>query len=452
MLGAALLVGAASSASAAANPFSDVPAEHWAYDAVAQLAADGVIEGYGDDSFRGGRNITRYEMSQMVARAMAKEGLSDKDRALLDKLVAEFNDELESLGVRVAALERNADNFKFGGQFRYRYLRRDEFEPDSTERKTMQYFTLRLEPEMRLNDHWAAHMRVDFNTDANDSKNGVMTSGEKGTPENVDYAIRLDRAWVQGDYDDFQVLLGKIPYKTFVDEGLLMDASMSGGQVTFGNKVKSTLTFARANQQYRPPEMGDDGLPEAAYTPANYQGVEVYNDRNDRLTWGVGFHHFENGSTTNDKNTMGALGTSHMRIWTLGLGWQFDKNWRLHGAGAWNTAGSDRLEEADEADSEPPVSNTKLAWSMQLDYRGAKPADKGSWGAYAAYRRLGTWGTWIPTYEIDGVMEQNNMGWEFGVSYAPLKNAVVSAKYFRGKGIDETEDINAIFAEANMFF
>ena len=63
----ALVVGAASTTFAAANPFSDVPADHWAYDAVTQLAADGVIEGYGDTTFRGNQNITRYEMAQMVA-------------------------------------------------------------------------------------------------------------------------------------------------------------------------------------------------------------------------------------------------------------------------------------------------------------------------------------------------------------------------------------------------
>ena len=55
----ALVVGAASTTFAAANPFSDVPADHWAYDAVSQLAADGVIEGYGDATFQGDKNITR---------------------------------------------------------------------------------------------------------------------------------------------------------------------------------------------------------------------------------------------------------------------------------------------------------------------------------------------------------------------------------------------------------
>lgn len=115
---AALLVGVTSTAFAATNPFEDVPADHWAYDAIAQLAADGVIEGYGDGTYRGDQEITRFEMAQMVARAMAKGG---GNKALLDKLAAEFADELNSLGVRVAALEKKVDNVKWTGTVRYRY-------------------------------------------------------------------------------------------------------------------------------------------------------------------------------------------------------------------------------------------------------------------------------------------------------------------------------------------
>ena len=114
----ALVVGAASTTFAAANPFSDVPADHWAYDAVSQLAADGVIEGYGDTTFRGNQNITRYEMAQMIAKAMAKSDVSAADKALIDKLAAEFSDELNNLGVRVSNLERNADKVKWTGEAR----------------------------------------------------------------------------------------------------------------------------------------------------------------------------------------------------------------------------------------------------------------------------------------------------------------------------------------------
>ena len=83
---AGLVAGATTTAFAAANPFSDVPEGHWAYDAVSQLAADGVIDGYGDTTFQGNKNITRYEMAQMVARAMAKKDVSAADKATLDKL------------------------------------------------------------------------------------------------------------------------------------------------------------------------------------------------------------------------------------------------------------------------------------------------------------------------------------------------------------------------------
>ena len=109
ILGALFILGGSGTVSAAANPFSDVPADHWAYDAVSRLAADGVIEGYGDGTYRGDKNITRYEMAQMIARAMAKSDVSAKNKALIDKLAAEFSDELNNLGVRVANLEKHAD-------------------------------------------------------------------------------------------------------------------------------------------------------------------------------------------------------------------------------------------------------------------------------------------------------------------------------------------------------
>ncbi|WP_298589537.1 S-layer homology domain-containing protein, partial [uncultured Selenomonas sp.] len=111
---AALLGSCGADAAAAANPFSDVPADHWAYDAVAQLAADGVIEGYGDGTYRGEKSITRYEMAQMVAKGMARMEIADaRDKALLDRLAAEFADELSNLGVRVDNLEQRIDNVRW---------------------------------------------------------------------------------------------------------------------------------------------------------------------------------------------------------------------------------------------------------------------------------------------------------------------------------------------------
>lgn len=64
----ALLLSVNATVFSAANPFSDVPADHWAYNAVTTLAVNGINEGYGDATFRGDRNITRYEVATMLAR------------------------------------------------------------------------------------------------------------------------------------------------------------------------------------------------------------------------------------------------------------------------------------------------------------------------------------------------------------------------------------------------
>ena len=125
LFAAFVFISLASSAYAAANPFADVPAGHWAYDAVAQLAADGLISGYPDGTFKGPRQATRYEVAAMTARAVARADelhAGKKDLELLKKLVLEFKDELDALGVkvnkldkRVGTLEQNMGGWKING-------------------------------------------------------------------------------------------------------------------------------------------------------------------------------------------------------------------------------------------------------------------------------------------------------------------------------------------------
>ncbi len=144
-------------APALAQPFADVPTDHWAYDAIAELAAKGLIEGYPDGAFRGDRAATRYEMAMVVARLLARiEAIkipplpSDLVRtpqlqqqqaaitavdqrltaklATIQRLVAEFRAELAALGVRVTAVEEELaairarlDNTKVTGDMRFRF-------------------------------------------------------------------------------------------------------------------------------------------------------------------------------------------------------------------------------------------------------------------------------------------------------------------------------------------
>jgi hypothetical protein len=96
---------------ASATPFADVPSNHWAYAAIASLAADGLIDGYPDGSFKGDRPLTRYEMAAIVARVIAKlqaAGANTASKADLDKLqklIDALKDELDALGVRVTNVE-----------------------------------------------------------------------------------------------------------------------------------------------------------------------------------------------------------------------------------------------------------------------------------------------------------------------------------------------------------
>ncbi len=96
---------------ARATPFADVPADNWAYQAIATLAADGLIDGYPDGAFKGDRPLSRYEMAAIVARIVTKieaEGAgtaSKTDLDTLQKLTNALKDELDALGVRVTALE-----------------------------------------------------------------------------------------------------------------------------------------------------------------------------------------------------------------------------------------------------------------------------------------------------------------------------------------------------------
>ena len=65
-----IVVGATSTTFAAVKSFSDVPLGHWAYQSVTALAAKGIINGYGNGTFRGDRTITRYEAATMIAKFM----------------------------------------------------------------------------------------------------------------------------------------------------------------------------------------------------------------------------------------------------------------------------------------------------------------------------------------------------------------------------------------------
>ena len=418
----ALVVGAASTTFAAANPFADVPADHWAYDAVAQLVQDGIINGYGNGTYVGDQNMSRYEMAQIVAKAMAKSDAADNNnKALIDKLAAEFSDELANLGVRVADLEAKTDNVKWEGLVRYDWNSTNFAARKNAHRDPeTNILKLRLEPTMTINENWTAHARIDADFQKDDVSDNVKKD--------------ISQAWTEGQYGKFNVKLGRFGTFSDASHGLVMDDDVTGAEFTYAPsenwKVKATAARTAGLA---------DGIVQSAdnKNEATYWAVEA-NYANGKWDAGVGYH---NVLAT---HTYQGGDNSSFRIADLGVGYAFDKNVKLTGDYA-------------KGSSQNMVKNAaNNAYSIQLNYKGADAADAGSWGAYVAYRQLAPFATLVPTYDFKAGYAgfYTLKGWEIGADYAIDKNIVATAKYFNGKDTAKTNDDKAtgVFTRVDFMF
>lgn len=412
----ALVVGAASTTFAASNPFSDVPSDHWAYDAVSQLAADGIIDGYGDSTFQGSKNITRYEMAQMVAKAMAKNP-SGVDKALVDKLAAEFADELNNLGVRVANLERNADMVKWNGTAEYTWQNwhyKNGLKKDGSSRNEGQNNVLfRLEPSAEVNANWHVNARLDANS------NLKTDEGEESAN------VKLKRVWAEGNYGKFTAKLGKFAP---IDNDSIVDTTFSGAEVSYGDQLKFTAGAGRMNmnddKNIAEGLTGETGKKDAA----NYQyyGLDY---SLSKFNAGAHFHHLnqKNFNYSDDKQT------DQANIWKLSAGYNFD------GVSALNTFYAKNNDAVDQTN----------AWAAEYSYKGAEAENKGSWGAWLAYRRLGYAAVIANTYDV---VKPGLKGWEIGADYTLFKNVVLTGRYGWNKDLSNGEKAQSVFGRVNFFF
>ena len=423
---AAVVVGVSSTSYAAiANPFTDVPQGHWAYQSIEKLRQAGIIEGYTDEYgrpnslFRGDRNITRYEVAQMVARALAKNP-TGANKAELDRLAAEFRDELDALGVRVANLEKYADKVIWHGKLEYTYhqLKVDPLNTGKKAKVTDNGYIFRFEPEAEVNDHWTLHARIDAE---GDMRGDTTTNFE------------LVRAWAQGDYDKFQIKLGRFEFYPENEAGLIWDSEISGAELTFGTKWKFTATGGRIhadniqggiNGIYYADELGLETDPSTViglrvdYDQGGkgiFGGAGWYHIKDDDLAWSRR-HYVDNVLAGNDVN---AKSYNKATIWTVNLGYRFTDKLTLSGAYARNT----------KADWE------KNSWQAELNYGDYDDAsEKGQWSVWAGYRKYGTNVSFLPTAE-DAL--PGTRGLVVGAAWAPFKNIGVIAKYFNGKYIED---------------
>ena len=196
-----------------------------------QLAADGVVEGYGDGTYRSERNITRCEMAQMVARAMAKDNISTTDRALVDRLAAEFADELNNLGVRVSNLERNADMVKWTGYLRYIYSNERH---DDRAKKTSDKIRFRVYPTAEINKNCTVTARI--TSESSMKKDAAEKAGSD--------TFKVDQAHAIGKYGKFKDIAG------YSKSGSTDNASIwtVGGSYAFDKNISINGAYAENSE------------------------------------------------------------------------------------------------------------------------------------------------------------------------------------------------------------
>ena len=358
----------------AANPFSDVTPDSWAYQAVSQLANAGIVNGYPDGTFKGQNNITRYEMAQMVAKAMANQDRANAEQqAMINRLADEFSNELNNLGVRVARLEDRVGNVKVTGDARLRYQ-------DAEHAKSK----------------FDARARVQFNAKVNDRTDAVvrLSSGsfELGNSQNGGNAnATIDRAYVNHKFGE-RVSLKAGRFGQTIGGGLAFDGTFDGAQLNAGNdKIQAQAAY------------GYMVSGEAAGLTKDQNVTNTYLGLSGKLgkhTMVGGFYDRVNQDSTN----------GYKNIYGFNADANFDKVWV---GGEWLKASN---------------VDKSQAWTAGLGYGDYNIAKKGSWDVKAQYFNAKANAPIVDT-TYNHIYTTDAKGWMASVNYALQNNVGLSAYY-----------------------
>ena len=397
VLAMAMALGVTASAYAA-NPFSDVPAGHWAYDSVNKLAAAGIVDGYGNGTFGGDRLMTRYEMAQIVAKAMAKG-------ANVDRLAAEFADELDSLGVRVAALEKKSDNVKITGEARFRYA--DSKGKGNVADSYVGDLRSRIWITGQVNDDWSYTGMIQNIQDFA----GDYTGDEKD--EKTDF----QRAYVQGKLGGMAVTAGR--YNAFFADGNIYDNRADGVELSYGDKVKLSLAAGKATDEITKLYVLE------GTTGGNYAGGALSADFG-AVNATAGYYNF--------KDILQKDSGIDNAIWFVGAGTSFGD----FGLNAMYLKGDASYQghDLDGLDDD--------GYTVGLTWKGAEAAKAGSYGLFANYYDLGGQTYIAHTTDADTFDGEGFKGYGVGANYTVAKNMVFTAAYYDTKSKLNSSDKDKI--------
>ena len=420
-LAMALALGVSASAYAA-NPFSDVPVGHWAYDGVAQLAADGVVEGFANGEFGGDKLLTRYEMAQIVAKAMAKG-------ANCDKLVAEFADELDSLGVRVAKLEKDADAVKITGEVRYHYADYKAKVLGKSSSIHENELRSRLWVQGTINENWT------YTGMLQNTQNFTNNAGEEDT--------KFKRAYVEGKIGGVDVLAGR--YNAYLVNGNLYDEHADGIELSYGKDVKVTAFYMKPTEQYG--YTGFGYLPDANNYPTalgvleygNAYGMKV-DARIGVLNTNIGYTVFNNGIhnvySLVDGTLIGdySVNQKDNQIWNVGVSFDVVSNLVLTADYMKSNINKIELGRLEDGDLGYDCDDGII---IGLNYKGAQISEPGSYGVYTKYYNQAK--NTVITHTMNGEYAAYGFeGYMIGADYTLAKNVVASIEWYdlKTKSVD----------------
>ena len=382
----------------AANPFSDVTPDSWAYQAVSQLANAGIVNGYPDGTFKGQNNITRYEMAQMVAKAMANQDRANAEQqAMINRLADEFSNELNNLGVRVARLEDRVGNVKVTGDARLRYR-------DAEHEKSK----------------FDARARVQFNAKVNDRTDAVvrLTSGnfELGNSQNGGNAdAQIDRAYVNHKFGE-RVSLKAGRFGQVIGGGLAFDGTFDGAQLNAGNdKIQAQAAYGYMVSGEAA------GLTKDQNVTNTYLGLK---GKVGKHTMVGGFYDRVNQDSTN----------GYKNIYGFNADANFDKVW----------VGGEWLKDSHVDESQ--------AWTAGLGFGDYNIAKKGSWDVKGQYFNAKANAPIVDT-TYNHLYTTNAKGWMASVNYALQNNVGLSANYGFDWKTQDGADLNDFYrADLNYKF
>ena len=428
VLAMAMALGVTASAYAA-NPFSDVPAGHWAYDSINKLAAAGVIDGYGDGTFGGDKLMTRYEMAQIVAKAMAKG-------ANVEKLAAEFADELENLGVRVANLEKKADNVKITGEVRFRYVDQDGAMSKS-EREDGDANRYSAVWGNKSNHVADIRSRIWINGMINDdwTYTGMLQNVQNLNNNTGDENTSFQRAYVDGKLGGMAVRAGR--YNLVIADGNIYDTRADGLELSYGNKLKLKGFAGKATDDITVvPYMEireNETLTGDITNGGKYWGLAVEGELAKGLMATAGYTQFKDMGTGFAESYGEAFGKTDIDngIWHAGLSYDIG-HFNLSAMYLKGDLSADKLNDMADGKINKAIDQylDDDGFVIGLSYKGAKAEDAGSWGAWAKYYDQGAQTYVAHTTDANTFGMTGFKGFGVGANYTIAKNIVANVAYY----------------------